>query len=218
MSRQQTPPLPPRIGAPDLPSRLDDTAAHRYADLRRSRLAGLSGAVDLEHASLEECLLPSPSVETLALRGATLVDVEITDIRAVSVSARDTTVRRLRIAGGRIGTLDLTGARVSELELRDLRIDYLTFAGARAEDVLVGDSAVGTLDLPQAQLTRVAFQGSRADEVDPRGMRASDVDLRGLDALAYLDVLALRGATLSEEQVRALAPAFAAASGIHVRD
>ncbi|WOF24585.1 pentapeptide repeat-containing protein [Microbacterium betulae] len=218
MARQQTHPIAPRIGAPDLPSELEDASARRSADLRRARVVGLAGDVDLEHASLEECRIPSPSVHALALRGATLVDVEITDIRAVSISARDTTIRRLRIAGGRIGTLDLTGARVSELELRDLRIDYLTLAGARAEDVLIGGSAIRALDLPQAQLTRVAFDGSRADEVDPRGMRASDVDLRGLDALAYLDVLALRGTTLSEEQVRMLAPAFATATGIQVRD
>lgn len=218
MARKQDRPIAPRVSAPDLPEAFEDGDARRYADLQRVRLDDLAGDVDLEHASLEECAIVSSSVGTLALRGATLVDVEITDIRAVSLVARDATIRRLRIAGGRIGTLDLADAGVAELELRDVRVDYLSFAGAKLEDVLIVDSTIRAIDLPQARLTRVAFEGCRADEVDPRGMRAADLDLRGLDALSYLDVLALRGATLTEDQVRMLAPAFAAAAGIDVRD
>jgi hypothetical protein len=90
-------------------------------------------------------------------------------------------------------------------------------ASAEIEDVVITDCTIGTIDLPRARATRVAFEGSRADEVDPRGMRATDLDLRGLDALSFLDPLALRGATLTEEQVRILAPAFAAAAGIDVQ-
>ena len=217
MARKQDRPIAPRVSAPDLPDALEDAVPRRYADLQRSRLAGLAGDVDLEHASLEECVIAAPSVETLALRGATLIDVEISDIRAVSVVARDATIRRLRVTGGRIGTLDLADAGVAELELRDVRVDYLSFAGARLEDVRIVDSTIRAIDLPQARLTRVAFEGCRADEVDPRGMRAADLDLRGLDALSYLDVLALRGATLTDDQVRMLAPAFAAAAGIDVK-
>ncbi|MGW9113201.1 pentapeptide repeat-containing protein [Microbacterium sp. NPDC055683] len=217
MARKQDRPIAPRVSAPDLPARLDDGEPRSRADLHRQRLDGLTGDVDLEHTSLEECAVPSPVVETLALRGATLVDVEVTDIRAVSVRGRDTTIRRVAITGGRIGTLDLADARIAELELRDVRIDYLSLAGARAEDVRVVDCAIRALDLPQAQLTRVAFERSRTDELDPRGMRAADLDLRGLDVAACLDVLALRGATLTEDQVRALAPAFASAVGIDVR-
>ncbi|GAA4189583.1 hypothetical protein GCM10022219_05560 [Microbacterium oryzae] len=217
MARRQERPAAPRIGSPDLPMHLEDGLPRRHADLRQVRLAGLAGEVDLEHASLEECVVPSAAVDTLALRGATLIDVEVTDIRAVTVVARDTTIRRVRITGGRIGTLDLAEARIAELELRDVRVDYLSLAAARVEDVLIADCAIRAVDLPHAQLTRVAFERCRADEVDPRGMRASDLDLRGLDALSYLDALALRGATLTEDQVRALAPAFAAAAGIDVK-
>jgi uncharacterized protein YjbI with pentapeptide repeats len=190
----------------------------RHADLRQARLAALSGDIDLSHASLEECVIPSASVDELDLRGATLVDVELSDVRAVSVVARDATIRRLRIVGGRIGSLDLSGARVAELEVRDARIDYLTLAGARAEDVIVADCAIRELDLPQARLTRVAFERSQSDEIDPRGMDASHLDLRGLDALSFLDVRALRGATLSRRQVEQLAPTFAQAAGILLRE
>ncbi|OCG75679.1 hypothetical protein [Microbacterium sediminis] len=217
MARTQDRPIPPRIGAPDLPREFDDAAPRPRADLRHARLAGLSGDVDLSYASLEECVVPSPAVDALALRGATLVDVELSDVRAISVSARDATIRRVRIVGGRIGTLDLAEARAAELELRDLRIDYLSLAGARVEDLRIEGCEIGSLDIPRAQLTRVAVVRSRTDELDPRGMRAADLDLRGLEMLGCLDVLSLRGATLTEDQVRLLAPAFAQAAGIDIR-
>jgi uncharacterized protein YjbI with pentapeptide repeats len=218
MAKSVVRPARPRVSAPDLPARLGDGVAERRADAHQVRFTGLSGSVDLAHSSLEECAIESASVDALDLGGATLIDVSVTDLRAASVSARDTTIRRLRISGGRIGTLDLTGAHVSELELRDVRVDYLTLAGARAEDILIAACTIRALDLPHATLTRVAFDDCRAEEVDPRGVRAADLDLRGLDALAYLDVLALRGATLSPAQVERLAPAFATAAGIDVRD
>lgn len=218
MARTPVRPIAPRIGAPDLPRELEDAQPRPRADLRHARLPHLRGDVDLSFASLEECVVPAAAVDALALRGATMVDVELSDLRAVTVGARDATIRRVRIVGGRIGTLDLADARVAELELRDVRVDYLSFAGARVEDTLLAGCDIRALDLPHAELGRVAFDGCRADELDPRGMRATDLDLRGLDLLSCTDVLALRGATLTEDQVRQLAPAFALAAGIHVRD
>jgi uncharacterized protein YjbI with pentapeptide repeats len=217
MARTRQRPAPPRAGAPDLPPRRDEDRPTRGGDLVRARLSNLEGNVDLSYATLEEVRIPGADVTSLALRGATLVDVDADDVRAVEVIARDASLRRVRIRGGRIGTLDLADARIAELELRGIRIDYLRLAAAEIEDVVITDCTIGTIDLPRARATRVAFEGSRADEVDPRGMRATDLDLRGLDALSFLDPLALRGATLTEEQVRILAPAFAAAAGIDVQ-
>jgi uncharacterized protein YjbI with pentapeptide repeats len=187
-------------------------------DAHRLRFTGLTGPVDLAHASVEECVVDDAALESLDLTGATLIDVAFSDLRATSVSARDASLRRVRIVGGRIGTLDLAGAQVAELELRDVRIDYLSLAGARGQDILVRGCAIRSLDLPQATLTRVSFEDSRTGELDPRGLRAVDVDLRGLDADAFLDVASLRGTTLGPLQVERLAPAFAAAAGIDVRD
>lgn len=209
-------PVPPRVSAPDLPDRLTPARAQRRADLLSASVA-CAGETDLAHGSLEQCVLKG-SADRVDLTGATLLDVLIEDLRAPAVSLRDATIRRLRIDRGRIGTLDLSTTRIGELEIRGARIDYLSLGGARAEDVLIADTTLHTLDVPQATLTRVRFDSTRADEVDPRGLTAKDLDLRGLDALAYLDVLSLRGATLTSNQVELLAPAFAASAGIDVRD
>lgn len=216
MARTPDSPVAPRVSAPDLPPRLEDSSPARGADLLAARLE-LSGSADLAHSSLEQCTI-SADADAVDLTGATLIDVELSGARIASLRMRDASLRRVRIAGGRIGTLDLSGARVDELELTDVRIDYLNLGAVKATDVEVSSCSIRTIDIPQAELTRWRFADTRSDEVDPRGMRSKDVDLRGLDAAAFLDANSLRGTTLSGFQVQQLAPLFAAGLGIQVRD
>jgi len=158
------------------------------------------------------------SVSRLDLTGATLSDVDIADLRATELVARNSRWTTVRLTGGRIGTLDLTGAELRGVELRGVRIDYLSLRGADASDVLIADCTVGTIDLPLATLSRAAFPGTHADEVATDALRAQHVDLRGLDALTFTSPESLRGTTLSEQQVDALAVPLARALGIDVRD
>ncbi|GAB3598865.1 pentapeptide repeat-containing protein [Microbacterium tumbae] len=216
MARASDSPAAPRVTAPDLPPVLAPAAPSRGADLIAAHL-DLAGDVDLSHATLEQCTVAAEAGR-VDLLGATLLDVDATDVRIASLGLRDAGIRRLRISGGRIGTLDLSGARIDELELRDLRIDYLNLGGARASDMIFADSVVRTLDMPQAELRRVRFDACRSDEVDPRGLRSTDVDLRGLDAAAFLDANGLRGTTLTTLQVQQLAATLAAGVGILVKD
>lgn len=216
MTRPSDSLIAPRVSPPDLPDVLTTAVPRRADDLLAAELT-LRGDVDLAHSSLEQCRVTADA-EGVDLVGATLLDVELSAPRIASLTMRDATVRRLRISGGRIGTLDLSSARIAELELVDVRIDYLTFGGARGEDIQLTGCTLRSLDMPQAELTRVRFENCRADEVDPRGMRATHVDLRGLDADAYLDVNSLRGVTMSPFQVQLLAPVMAAGLGIRLRD
>ncbi|MDR6868407.1 uncharacterized protein YjbI with pentapeptide repeats [Microbacterium resistens] len=215
MARPIQKPRPPHVSPPDLPPALEDAEGARRGDHFGQRIALRTG--DLAHAQLEQCVLYG-TADGADLTGATVMDVEIQDPQTPTLVLRNASLRRVRIVGGRIGTLDLTDARVAELEIRGVRIDYLTFGGARVEDVEIADSALRALDLPHATLSRVRFTGCRADEVDARGLRAEDVDLRGLDTLSYLDVLSLKGATMSSRQIELLAGVLAAAAGIDVRD
>ena len=178
----------------------------------------LEPITDAAHTDIAESAVVAASVDRLDLTGATLIDVEIRNMRATTLSARSARLRRVRILAGRIGTLDLADAEIDELELRDVRIDYLSLAGARVHDLVVAGCELGTLDMPQAKVSRAAFADTRADEVDTRAMRARDLDLRGLDAVSYLDLTSLRGATFSARQVAYLAPALAEALGIRVLD
>ncbi|CAN7290076.1 pentapeptide repeat-containing protein [Microbacterium maritypicum] len=216
MARTPESPAPPRIADPDLPPVLEPAVPRRSADLIAARL-DLSGTVDLAYSTLEQCVV-SADADTVDLTGATVVDVDMPGVRIASLRMRDAGVRRVRISGGRIGTLDLSESRISELELRDVRIDYLNLGAAKVTDLEISGCAIRTIDMPQAELTRARFTATSTDEVDSRGMRAKDLDLRGLDAVAFLDANSLRGATLTSFQVQQLAPVIAAGIGIQIKD
>lgn len=219
MARREEHPFAPRVSAPDLPSEL--TAGRgwdRDGEYFQQQFTGLDETTDASHSEISECRLTGASLDALTLAGASLVDVDIDQLRATTVSARGARLRRVRFTGGRIGTLNLGTADIDEVELRGIRIDYLTLGGARIEDLLIADCVIGSLDLPQATAKRVRFVDTRADEVDARGLRAEDVDLRGLEMLSLTDAAALRGTTLSAVQIERLAPALAAALGIQVAD
>jgi uncharacterized protein YjbI with pentapeptide repeats len=204
---------------PDLPARLDDIPTLApHADLMQARILGLQGAVDARHAQFSECVVAAASVDRLDLTGASLADVDVEQLRATELVARSGRWRSVRITGGRIATLDLSDAELDAVELRDVRIDYLSLGGARVADLLVVGCTIKALDLPHAKAERVRFEDSRADEVDSRGLRAQHLDLRGLDALQYLDPTSLRGATLTERQAVDLGPVFARALGIQIAD
>ncbi|MFD0994624.1 uncharacterized protein YjbI with pentapeptide repeats [Pseudoclavibacter chungangensis] len=182
------------------------------------RVEGLDGDVAAAGAELEACLVADASVSRLDLTGATLVDVEVRELRAIEVVAPGSRWRRVRIAGGRLGTLDLQGADLDEVELVDVRVDYLALGGARVADLVVAGCAIRALDLPNATLERVAFTDSRSDELDTNGLRARDVDLRGLEVGDVSSLDGLRGTTLTTLQVERLATTFARRAGIDVRD
>ncbi len=219
MAGREEHPFAPRVSPPDLPEDLAEGHGwQKGGEYFQLRLSGLDETTDASHAEISECRLTGASVEALTLTGANLVDVEIDQLRATTVSARGAHLRRVRVTGGRIGTLDLGTADIDEVELRGIRIDYLTLGGAIIEDLLVVDCVIGSLDLPQATAKRVRFDDTRADEVDARGLRAEDVDLRGLEMLSLTDAAALRGTTLSAVQIERLAPTLAGALGILVKD
>ena len=82
------------------------------------------------------------------------------------------------------------------------------------EDCLLRDS-----DLGGAKLTGVSFPGSTLDGVRFAGARMADVDLRGAVRLGLPDGhQGLSGAVLNTGQLFELAPQFAHALGITVKD
>lgn len=217
MARRTDAPAPPRVATPDLPARLDPvTGLTRRGDLLGVRVTGVGDIVDAAHARLTESLVEGITATHVDLTGAILTDVRITEPRAAEIVARDGRWRSVEIVGGRIGTLDLLRADLDGVTLREVRIDYLSAPSARITDLRVVDCVIGTMDLPEAEVKRASFHDARVDEVDTRSLRAADLDLRGLAALSYTEPAALRGATMTADQLVLHAGSFARALGIHV--
>lgn len=218
MARPRIRPAPPRLAAPDLPRTLEPAPLRRSGELTGGAIELPSGSVDGAHARVSESVLSAASVDRLDLTGAILSDIRIEDLAAAELAARDGSWRTVVVTGGRIGTLDLSRGRWDAVELRGVRIDYLSVPAATLRDVQFTDCRIGTLDAPGAVLERVRFEGSSVDEFDTRELQVVDLDLRGLEALAFTDVRALRGATLSLAQAEHHAAAFAAAIGLDIQD
>lgn len=210
-------PLAPRVSAPDLPHDLVGGELRRGGDLRGVWVRGASGAVDATHTQISDSRLSAIEVESIDLTGCSLTDVDIDELRGVTVTSRESRWQSVRITGGRVATLDLSRSDLVGVEVRGLRIDYLSMAGSTASDLLFVDCIIGAWDAPQSKLARVRFESCRVDEVDNRDWRVENVDLRGLDAARYLSMGALRGATLTEQQVTVLGRDFATAAGVDVR-
>lgn len=219
MAARPSRPAAPRVGAPDLPRHLEThVGLDPRVDLLAVEVTGLGGDVDAAHCHLTEARIPGASVGRLEMTGGSLVDVELDDLRAVELGARDGSWRNVAITGGRIASIDGLRARWSSVVIRGVHIDYLSLASAEIEDVLFVDCRFGTIDLPDTRVARVSFEGCRADEVDTRGLRATHLDVRGLEALAFTDARALAGVWLSPRQIELHAAAWADALGIRVAE
>lgn len=210
-------PAAPVLDPPDIGASLAPVSGVQPGAAIDGALITLDPVTRAPSARLQECRIREGSVSQIELDGAVLVDVAVERLSAVSITSRDSRLRRVLFSGGRIGSLDLSRADLSCVRLQDLRIDYLSLAGATLADVEIRRCTIGTLDLPHARASRVRADDSRADEVDTREVRAEDVDLRGLEAARFLDYTALRGCTFTPWQVEQHAGGLAAALGIDVR-
>lgn len=209
--------LPPRLTAPDVPSHLEPgEPLQPLGDHLRCIWTQLDEHTDASRADIAESRFDRVRADRWSLDHASLVDVDIREPLVTHLSAQRARWRNVRLTRGRVATLDLTEAELDSVELRGIRIDYLTLGSARVRDVLLVDCAIGTLDLPRATVARMRCETSTADEVDPRGMRAEHLDLRGLDAVSFVDPSGLRGAVLTDTQAALHAVAFARSLGIRV--
>jgi uncharacterized protein YjbI with pentapeptide repeats len=91
--------------------------------------------------------------------------------------------------------------------------------GAHLHDVAFVDCLLRDVDFGGAALTGVTFPGSRLEGVRCEKARMERVDLRDATALGIVaGHEALGGATITSAQLLDLAPAFAHALGVTVKD
>lgn len=218
MARARIRPEPPHTSEPDLPPTLETARLIRSGEVTGARIELTGGVVDAAHSRLTESAIAAASVDRLDLTGAVVSDAVLEQPSVTELIARDGTWRTVVVRGGRIGSLDLSRGRWDAVVLDGVRIEYVSAGSATLRDIEVSDCRITTWDAPGARIERLRFARTRIDEVDTREMQAVDLDLRGLDALSFTDVRALRGATLSTAQVAEHAASLAAALGIDVRD
>jgi uncharacterized protein YjbI with pentapeptide repeats len=188
------------------------------ADLDGLTLTGdaLDGQ-DGESARILECSLDGCSLDGVRLDHARVLDTTLTGCRAGELSAPSSTWQDGTWTDLRIGALVAYGSSWDRVRVTGGKLDFVNLRDARLTDVTFEGVTIDELDLARVTARRVRFDECRVRRLDVTGAALTDVDLRGLTGLTRIDgVTALRGATISGEQLVELAPALAEAAGITV--
>ncbi|QIS18094.1 pentapeptide repeat-containing protein [Nocardia terpenica] len=196
--------------------------------------AELESDMDYESVHLDNAVFDDADV-----RGVRFVESAFTGVSFTGGTLRhgrfdDAWLRGVRFIGTNLGQsswlnsefvdsalsgVELVGGLIRRTRFEGCKFESVNFRTAQLRDVSFVDCVLRDTDFSEATLTRVTFPGSRLDGVTLHGSTLDAVDLRGaatLDLTAGID--SLRGAIVGTVQLLDLAPAFARAAGIIVRD
>ena len=204
-----TGPEPPRLAAAALPTLAEATLGddiHERECFARVDLGGRSYA----HGSFVECGFEGVRLDGTDLAGTHFGSCVLTEVEAPHLAAGRSSWRRVRLARSRVGAADLYEAEWRSVTVEDCKIGYLNARAARWHDVAFADCILDELDLGGATVTRMALAGCRIGTLHLAGATLTDVDLRGAVLGTLHGLAGLAGATVTEEQLAALAPLLAA--------
>ncbi|GJF30216.1 hypothetical protein KNE206_29160 [Kitasatospora sp. NE20-6] len=170
-------------------------------------------------ASFLECAFTGVELHGTVLRTARWNEVWLQGCRLVAADLAETEWQDAVVLGSVLAGISWYGSQVRRTVLRGCKLESVNLRGAVLRDVVFEDCLLRDVDLGGAKLTGVSFPGSTLDGVRFAGARMADVDLRGAVRLGLPDGhQGLSGAVLGTGQLFELAPQFAHALGITVKD
>lgn len=175
----------------------------------------LSGQ-DGRESRFVECAFSGCTLDETRLDGSHLVETTVEAARGTTVHLRDGSWRQVTWTDCRLGALLATGARLDGVTVRGGKIDFLALAGATVHELRLEGVWIGELGLGGATVRRLTLVDCRVDRIDAAGATLRECDLRGGQIAVVDGIAGLAGATISEDQAVALAPALAAALRIRV--
>ncbi|MCX4092041.1 pentapeptide repeat-containing protein [Nocardia sp. alder85J] len=189
---------------------------------------------DYEYIHLDDRICPDLDAHGIRFSRSAFTAVEFTGGEFRQARFDEMLMRAVRWVGsdlGQSGWLDtelvdnaltgveLIGARLDRIRFTGCKFESVNFRAARLRDVTFTDCLLRGTDFGEAALSRVSFPGSRLEDIALNRTSFTDVDLRGARTLGLSGGIgAMRGAIISTGQLFDLAPAFALAAGIDVRD
>jgi uncharacterized protein YjbI with pentapeptide repeats len=172
--------------------------------------------VDLEDAVFTECHFRAVSLQGAAMTRVTFGDCRIEEVNAPVLEAPDSGWWNTEVIGGRIGSAELYGSTFRSVRFERAKLGYLNLRRAKIKDVEFHDVHIEELDIGGANLERVTFIDCTIDTLALNGAKLKDVDLRGARLRTLSGIAALKGATVSFEQLMDLAPILANELGLRV--
>ncbi|MER5866841.1 pentapeptide repeat-containing protein [Kitasatospora sp. NPDC002040] len=170
-------------------------------------------------ATFLECAFTGVELSGTKFRQARFNEVWVQGSRWIAVDCAETEWQDAGFVGTVLAGLTCYGSAVRRVVFRQCKLEAVNLRGATLRDVVFEDCLLRDVDFGDAKLTEVSFPGSTLEEVRLAGATLRQVDLRGAARLGLADgPNGLRGAVLSTVQLFELAPQFAQALGITVKD
>ncbi|MGA5820723.1 pentapeptide repeat-containing protein [Kitasatospora sp. NPDC094028] len=170
-------------------------------------------------AAFLECAFTGVAFSGVKLRQARFNEAWVQAGRWVACDLSDSDWQDSAVTGGVLAGISAYGSALRRVVFRGCKLEAVNLRSAVLRDVVFEDCLLRDVDLGGAKLTGVSFPGSTLEEVRLRGATLSRVDLRGAARLDLPDGHeGLRGALISSTQLLDLAPQFAHALGIQVKD
>ncbi|MER5636447.1 pentapeptide repeat-containing protein [Kitasatospora sp. NPDC002227] len=170
-------------------------------------------------ASFLECALTGVELQGAKLRQARFNEAWVQGARWVAVELAESDWQDSAVLGSVLAGISGYGAALRRVVFRQCKLEAVNLRGALLRDVVFEDCLLRDVDLGGAKLTDVSVPGSTLEEVRLNGATLKNVDLRGAVRLGLPDgPQGLRGALIGTAQLFDLAPQFAHALGITVKD
>ncbi|MBL1074327.1 pentapeptide repeat-containing protein [Nocardia sp. 2] len=173
----------------------------------------------VQQARFTETAFTSLTVDRGSLRHSHFNDVWLHNVRWIGTDAGDTSWRDAEFADGAMSGLDLGGSDLRRVRFEGCKLDSVNFRTATLQQVSFVDCVLRHVDFGDAKLTEVSFDGSTIDRLILNRARLTKVDFRGALEIDIAEgVEGMKGATVNPRQLLSLAPTFAAALGITVKN
>ncbi|MEV4613939.1 pentapeptide repeat-containing protein [Kitasatospora sp. NPDC049258] len=170
-------------------------------------------------AGFLECAFTGAQFDGAKLRRSSFNEAWMHSSRLVATDFADSDWQDSALLGTVLAGVAWYGAALRRVVFRQCKLEAVNLRGATLRDVVFEDCLLRDVDFGEARMTDVAFPGSTLEEVRLGGAALTRTDLRGAVRLGLADGhLGLRGALISTHQLFELAPQFAQALGIVVKD
>lgn len=188
-------PLPPRLAA----------------DLAATGVAVEDLAEGVESVRARDERLPGARLGRLGL-----LDCEFSRCDLATLDASASSLVRVELDGCRLTGFDGTEALLRDILVRNCRMDLASLRDARLERVTFERCDLSELDLQGTRMHEVRLLGCDLSDAILEGMDCSRCELHDCTYTNLRGITGLRGTTVGWSDAVELAPAFAAALGVHV--
>lgn len=175
--------------------------------------------VDIGGARFTESAFSSVTCDGGRMRRARFNDVWFHSVRIVGADLAETNWLDTEVVSGVLAGVEMFSAEMCRVTFFNCKFDSVNWRAATLQEVQFVNCLLRESDFGGATLTCVRFPGSTLVGARLSKARLKKVDLRDAAALGISEgIEALRGATIDGTQLLDLAPQFAQALGVTVKN